>query len=165
MRFATRLVAVVAMAAVLGALSPVTTATAGARCYRYKESERDFARKINTARGIVGTRRLELDKELSRVARKHAWEMNRANSLYHTPSRKLGWRVTRWNHLGENVGAGQSVTSLHQAFMNSPSHRSNVLDRDFRHVGVGVAQDDNYMWVTIVFEAERNPGTRLKMCG
>ena len=165
MKLVSRLAAVVAMAMVLGALSPATTASAGARCYRYKESERDFARKINTARGIAGVRRLEVDKQLSRVARKHAWEMNSRNSLYHTPSKTLGWRVTRWNHLGENVGAGQTVTSLHQAFMNSPAHRSNILDRDYRHVGIGVATDNNYMWVTVVFEAERDPGTRLRMCG
>ena len=164
MRSVTRIAATLAMAVALGALSPASTASAGARCYRYKESERDFAKKINTARNIAGAHRLELDKQLSRVARKHAWEMNKSNTLYHTPSGKLGWRVTRWNHLGENVGAGQTVTSLHQAFMNSPSHRSNVLDRDYRHVGVGVYKDNNYMWVTIVFESERDPGTRLRMC-
>lgn len=164
MKLVSRLAAVVTLAVALGAVSPVTTASAGARCYRYKGAERDFARKINTARNLAGARRLELDKQLSRVARKHSWEMNKSNSLYHTPSGKLGWRVTRWNHLGENVGAGQTVTSLHQAFMNSPAHRSNVLDRDYRHVGVGVTKDNNYMWVTIVFEARRDPGTRLRMC-
>ena len=164
MKVISRLAACMALAVALGALSPVTTATAGGSCYRHKDSERRFARKINFARGVVGAARLELDKQLSKVARKHAWEMNRANSLFHTPSGKLGWRVTRWNHLGENVGAGQTVTALHQAFMNSPSHRSNVLGRDYRHVGVGVVKDDNYMWVTIVFEARRNPGTRLRMC-
>ncbi len=164
MKLGTRLAAVVAMSVAVGALTPATTASAGARCYRYKESEKDFAAKINTARGLAGVGRLQLDKQLSRVARKHTWEMNKSNTLSHTPSGKLAWRVTRWNHLGENVGAGQSVTSLHQAFMNSPSHRSNILDRDYRHVGIGVYEDDNYMWVTVVFESHRDPGTRLRMC-
>ena len=164
MKAVTRLAAAMTLAMALGVVSPATTASAGANCYRFKDSERDFARKINTARGLAGAHRLELDKQLSKVARKHTWEMNKSNTLFHTPSGKLGWRVTRWNHLGENVGAGQTVTSLHQAFMNSPAHRSNVLDRDYRHVGVGVYKDNNYMWVTVVFESERNPGTRLRMC-
>ena len=165
MKIVKRVGAVLVLAVALGALSPATTASAGrARCYNYKNSEREFAKKINTARRIAGAGGLQLDKQLSKVARKHANEMDKKNLLYHTPSSKLRWRVTRWNHLGENVGAGQTVTSLHQAFMNSPSHRSNVLDRDFRHVGVGVHKDKNYMWVTIVFESRKDPGTRLRMC-
>ena len=165
MKIVTRSVAAVVLALSVGVVSPVTTASAGKNCYRYKDSEKTFAQKINNARGAVGARRLVLDRELSKVARRHAWEMDSKNSLYHTPSSKLRWRVTRWNHLGENVGAGQTVLSLHQAFMNSPSHRANVLDRDFKHVGVGVHQDKNYMWVTVVFESDRDPGTRLRLCG
>ena len=165
MKIARRIGAVLVLAMALGALSPASTASAGrARCYRYKSSEKEFAQKINTARRIAGARGLQLDKQLSKVARKHANEMDDRNSLYHTPSSRLRWRVTRWRRLGENVGAGQTVTSLHQAFMNSPSHRSNVLDRGFRHVGVGVHKDKKYMWVTIVFESRRDPGTRLRMC-
>lgn len=164
MKIITRSVAAIVLALSVGVVSPVTTASAGKHCYQYKETEKDFAQKINTARGAVGARRLELDRELSKVARRHALEMDNKNSLYHTPSSKLRWRVTRWNRLGENVGAGQGVTSLHQAFMNSPSHRANVLDRDYKHVGVGVHQDQNYMWVTIVFESDRDPGTRLRLC-
>ena len=165
MKIVKRVGAVLVLAVALGALTPATTASAGrARCYNYKNSEKEFAKKINTARNIAGARRLQLDKQLSKVARKHAHEMDQKNSLYHTPSSKLRWRVTRWDRLGENVGAGQTVTSLHQAFMNSPSHRDNVLKREFRHVGVGVHKDKNYMWVTIVFESRRDPGTRLKMC-
>ncbi|MDQ4143468.1 MAG: CAP domain-containing protein [Actinomycetota bacterium] len=159
-----RMSAAIVLALAVGALSPVTTASAGGDCWRYKDSEREFAQKINAARDAVGANRLEIDRELSKVARRHAWEMDSKNSLYHTPSDKLRWRVTRWNRLGENVGAGQTVLSLHRAFMNSPSHRSNVLDRDFRHLGVGVHRDQNYIWVTMVFESRRDPGTRLRMC-
>lgn len=164
MKIVIRSVAAVVLAFSVGVVSPVTTASAGRNCYNFKNSEKDFAQKINNARGAIGAGRLQLDRELSKVARRHAWEMDHKNSLYHTPSSKLRWRVTRWNRLGENVGAGQSVTSLHQAFMNSPSHRSNVLDRGYEHVGVGVHKDKHYMWVTVVFESHRDPGTRLRLC-
>lgn len=164
MKIVTRAAAAILLALTVGVVSPITTASAGAKCYRYKESEQDFARKINKARSRIGAGRLQLDKQLSKVARKHSWEMDSKNSLYHTPSSKLRWRVTRWNRLGENVGAGQTVRSLHNAFMNSPSHAANVLDRGYRHVGVGVHKDANYMWVTVVFESRRDPGTRLRVC-
>jgi uncharacterized protein YkwD len=159
-----RSAAALVLALAVGAISPITTASAGKHCYDYKDSEKSFAQKINNARGAVGAHRLQLDRELSKVARRHALEMDNRNSLYHTPSSKLRWRVTRWRRLGENVGAGQNVLSLHQAFMNSPGHRANVLDRGFRHVGVGVHQDKNYMWVTVIFESRRDPGTRLRLC-
>jgi uncharacterized protein YkwD len=72
-------------------------------------------------------------------------------------------RVTNWSILGENVGVGGNVNSLHQAFMNSPAHRDNVLFGQYRHVGVGVKMDGDTMWVTIVFESHRDPGTTLRV--
>ena len=45
--------------------------------------------------------------------------------------------------VGENIGWGQdhlgTPRSLMGAWMNSPPHRANILDRRFRHIGVGVA--------------------------
>ena len=75
----------------------------------------------------------------------------------------LGRRVTRWRVLGENVGFGGDVRSLHKAFMESPAHRDNILFDRYRHVGVGVKRSGGLMWVTVVFEASKDPGTRLSM--
>jgi uncharacterized protein YkwD len=133
------------------------------RCWDYKRSERGFARKMNKVRRRKGRGRLSLDPELSRAARVHTSEMIRRNTLYHTSNRKLRRRVVGWSTLGENVGLGGSVRSLHRAFMNSAHHRSNVLYGSFRHAGVGVRKRSGRMWVTVIFEARRDPGTRLRM--
>ena len=49
--------------------------------------------------------------------------------------------VRRWS-LGENLawGAGKRATprSIVDTWMKSPGHRANILDKRFRHVGVGV---------------------------
>ena len=51
--------------------------------------------------------------------------------------------------VGENVGEGPTVTDIHNAFMNSPEHKANILDHDFTQVGVGVSVDKNgIIWVT-----------------
>jgi uncharacterized protein YkwD len=46
--------------------------------------------------------------------------------------------------LGEDIGWGTGAlstpASIFRAFMNSPPHRRVILDRDFREIGVGVAQ-------------------------
>ena len=148
----------------LGNLFPASVASAGGSdCWRYRTAEVDFARKINKARSVVGKGSLHLDKHLSKVARKQSRAMARNNRLYHTPSHKLRWRVTNWNILGENVGVGGSVDSLHVAFMASPAHKANILYSSFRHVGVGTKRKNGRLWVTVVFEAATNPGTRLNM--
>lgn len=133
------------------------------QCWTYKPSERGFARKINGARVLEGLTKLSLDPELSKAARKHTQEMWKRDKLYHTPSGKLRHRVTNWTIIGENVGVGGTVSSLHDAFMNSPAHRDNVLYTTFRHVGIGVAKKNGRMWVTVIFEAVANPGTPLSM--
>ena len=140
------------------------TATASdGSCWTHKSTERGFAQKINTARGATGKARLSLDPELSRAARRHTWDMVRKNLLHHTAEPTLRRRVTNWNVLGENVGVGGNVDSLHGAFMNSPAHRDNVLYSSFRHVGIGVVNRGGRMWVTVIFEAQTNPGTTLDM--
>jgi uncharacterized protein YkwD len=132
-------------------------------CWRYKRSERRFTTRMNKVRGRKGRGRLSLDPELSRAARVHTSEMIRRRTLYHTSNAKLRRRIVGWSTLGENVGVGGSVRSLHKAFMRSRYHRSNVLYSRFRHTGVGVRKKGGRMWVTVIFEARRDPGTRLRM--
>jgi hypothetical protein len=102
-----------------------------------------------------------VDPQLSKVASRHSSRMADRSLLYH--STDLRHVVTRWSTLGENVGTGPSVKSLHRAFMASPAHRDNILYPTFRHVGVGSARRGGRLWVTVVFEARRDPGTTLRV--
>jgi uncharacterized protein YkwD len=89
--------------------------------------------------------------------------MVRKDLLHHTSESALRRRVTNWSTLGENVGVGGTVDSLHAAFMASPAHKDNVLYTSFRHVGIGVVERNGRMWVTVIFEAQTDPGTTLNM--
>lgn len=153
-------------AALFAGFSPAVTATAQTSqggCWEVKGAERGFAKRINNVRGVAKRGTLRLDPELSRAARLHTREMVKQDKLYHTPSDKLGRRVTNWTVLGENVGVGGDVESLHAAFMASPAHADNVLYDSFRHMGVGTYKADGKLWVTVIFEAQTNPGTSLRM--
>jgi uncharacterized protein YkwD len=164
---ARRIAAVIFVGALLAALLPAATASAQAsgdnQCWTYKDSERGFARKMNAERTGAGLGKLSLDPELSKAARVHTNEMIRRDELFHTSNAHLRERVTNWILLGENVGVGGSVRSLHEAFMNSPAHRDNVMHVTYRHVGIGVRKANGRMWVTIIFEAVTDPGTTLDM--
>ena len=146
--------------------APATTAgaqTSQGGCWEVKGAERGFVKRINDVRGVARAGMLRLDPELSRAARLHTREMVKAHKLHHTPSDKLSRRVTNWTILGENVGVGGDVQSLHDAFMASPGHARNVLYDSFRHVGIGTIKSRGQLWVTVIFEAETNPGTTLRM--
>jgi uncharacterized protein YkwD len=116
---------------------------------------------MNAARADEGKSRLRLDPEMSKVSKVHTRAMARKESLYHTSSAVLAKRVTNWVLLGENVGVGGTVSSLHQAFMNSAAHRANIMLKQFKYVGVGVKKTEDRMWVTVTFEAKSNPGSPL----
>ncbi len=132
-------------------------------CWDWRRRELAFAKKHNAARTRSGVAKMRLDPHLGRVARKHTYEMLRNNRLFHTSTSALSNRVTNWTILGENVGVGGDVDSLFKAFMNSPSHKANILYGKFRYFGVGTKKKGDKLWVTIVFEAATDPGTTLRM--
>jgi uncharacterized protein YkwD len=75
--------------------------------------------------------------------------MKADQELTHNPN--LSAVAANWDELGENVGVGTSITALHQAFMESTSHRGNVLG-DFNYVGIAVvAETPSKLWITVVF--------------
>ena len=45
----------------------------------------------------------------------------------------------RWRSLGENVGVGSSIASVHQSYMDSSGHRANIPSNKFNDVGTGCA--------------------------
>ncbi len=137
----------------------IPAGTASAACYSPNRPERKFASLINTARTSVSN--LRLDPELSKAAKVHTREMVNRNLLYHTPTSALTRRVTNWYELGENVGVGSTVTSLHGAFMNSTAHRQNILYSGFRYVGIGAMKANGRLWVTVIFESRADPGSPL----
>jgi hypothetical protein len=77
--------------------------------------------------------------------------MMEAGEIYHSSSAQLGAAGgSGWDKMGENVGRGQSPSSLHQAFMDSPGHKANILG-DYNYVGVGTGSKDGYLYVTVIF--------------
>jgi uncharacterized protein YkwD len=156
-----RLLASGCAAALAATVYSAPPASAGGRCWKPKRSEIAFLRKTNKARGSLG--KLRLDPQLSKVARVHTRAMTRRNLLFHSSSSQLSRRVTNWILLGENVGYGSTVASLHRAFMGSPPHRANIRRGRFRHVGIGVRRRHGRMWVTAIFQARSDPGTTLRM--
>ncbi|HSK05893.1 MAG TPA: CAP domain-containing protein [Acidimicrobiia bacterium] len=114
-------------------------------------TEAEFVAEINATRSAQGLEALQLESGLRSHARSHTLNMIEAGRLFHSSSAELTAAATEgWQRIGENVGRGQSPTSLHNAFMESPGHRGNILG-DYNYVGVGTGTSNGYLYVTVVF--------------
>lgn len=145
---------------VISTLVPAQAAEASP-CYERSQLDLQAVEVTNQARRAAGLGAVRIDPELSRVAEMHSYWMDRKDELFH--SNRLAWKVTNWNRLGENVGLGNSISSLQTAFMNSAAHRANILDPSFTYVGISVRPENGRLWMTIIFESKADPGTRLAM--
>jgi hypothetical protein len=115
-----------------------------------------FYRAINRERAHVGRPALILKDDLTTIARRHSRRMAADGTIYH--NNNLGNEIPgNWYAAGENVGMGPDCSSIHYAFMGSPGHRANIVDRDYNQVGVGVAFDEGgTVYVTEDFAGRRS---------
>jgi uncharacterized protein YkwD len=117
--------------------------------------ERTFLDRTNALRASQGVRPLAEQDVLTSKAEAWAQHMAATGQLAHSQL-TAGLSSLPWTALAENVGVsaptGDTLLSLHEAFAASPTHRRNLLDARFTHMGVGVARSaDGRVWVAEVF--------------
>ncbi|MFB3738857.1 MAG: CAP domain-containing protein [Candidatus Velamenicoccus archaeovorus] len=99
----------------------------------------------NATRVRNGLHELVVGARLTRYAERHAHEMAEQRRLFHSALRIPGYRS-----LGEIVGEGSTVRSVHRAFLRSPEHRRIMLGT-WRRIGVGVARAGGLVYVVEIF--------------
>jgi len=120
----------------------------------------DLTAMTNADRVSRGLRALSTAGDLQSLAQQRADQMARSGQLSHTVN--LGSKVSGWQRLGENVGRGPKLQDIETAFMNSPSHRENILDPAFTQLGVGVTFDGKqYLYVAVIFRQPSGSATAV----
>ena len=143
-----RLGGVTAAVAMVAALAFPTAALASPSDLNPLEQE--FYDLLEAERTGAGVPPLALMDELVAGARAQAVAMAEYGDLFHNPD--LGSVLADgWAKLGENVGFGYSAPTLHDAFMNSPGHRDNVIDPAYDYVGIGTVEVGGAIYVAFVF--------------
>lgn len=108
---------------------------------------------LNQQRRAHGLRPLRLDGKLGRAARGHANDMvakryfaheSKSGATFSTRIKRTGWTKSRRSYtMGENIawGGGELATprEIVRGWMNSAGHRANILAREFRFIGIGIA--------------------------
>jgi len=95
---------------------------------------------INQSRAQHGLPALRENGALNNKADAWARTMRDQCRIWH--SRLSDGAPGGWRKLGENVGRGGSIQTVHVAYMNSSGHRRNILDRSFNQVGAGAVWGD-----------------------
>jgi len=104
---------------------------------------------VNQTRAQYGRSYLRDNLQLDQKAQAWAEHLARVNTLKHSD---LPEGISyQWRSLAENVGYGGSIDQVHQAYMNSPGHRANILDSRWNYMGTGVAWRGNRVFTVQVF--------------
>lgn len=116
---------------------------------------------MNSSRMLAGLVPLALDTGVSDAARAHSSVEAQYRYVYHdgpdgtAKSRYVPVCGTGW--YGENTGKVWSggVDVLHREFMAEPwepiNHRTNIMDPNFRRVGIGAVQGPDAVYITMAF--------------
>ncbi len=117
--------------------------------------ESRYVERINDLRVASGLEPVTVHPELVEQARDWASQLRANDQLSHASDLSIGV-TAEWVKLGENVGVGpdDQLPAIFDAFVASPAHFDNLMDPDFRFVGVGVVYDDEgRMWTAHRFMA------------
>ncbi|MBZ6477255.1 CAP domain-containing protein [Streptomyces griseocarneus] len=109
---------------------------------------------VNAERAKAGCRPLRASSQLNRLAQSFSDDMARRGFFDHTdPDGRTPWeRAARRgikNLGGENIARGHpDARTVMDAWMRSSGHRANILNCDYRSMGVGVHHGGNGPWWT-----------------
>ena len=151
-----RSIVIAAMVGTLVAIALTTSVGAGASSYTTSTYAARLLTLVNEARQEHGERPLALASGTTAVAAGWTQHLADARMLSHNPrlARQLSAHGSRaWLTYGENVGMGsaEDPDGLFDAYMQSPEHRANILNNDYRFVGVAVEFTGSRSWNTFDF--------------
>lgn len=130
------LVALAAAAALLGTAAPATAAGNAA-------FEQQVIDLVNTYRTSNGLNALSFDARLQEAALAQSIDMATTPCFQHDSCDGTVWSDRIYSFypgggIGENIAAGYATpATVMQGWINSPGHNANLLDPDWKGIGVG----------------------------
>lgn len=118
--------------------------------YQLSAAEQQMINLVNQERQKAGIAPLQVDLELSRVARIKSQDMRDRGYFSHTsptygsPFEMMKSFGITYRTAGENIAKHYSVEGAHAGLMNSDGHRRNILNPSFTHIGIGIVDNRYY---------------------
>jgi hypothetical protein len=108
----------------------------------------------NQARQQAGVGPLKWDESLAAAAHDHTQRMAAEGPIAHRYggeddlSTRAGKAGARFDLIEENVAVGPNPTEIHDEWMHSPGHRSNMLNADVNRAGIAVVAVRGVLYAT-----------------
>jgi len=107
---------------------------------------------VNKVRQQNGLHTLQMDPILQEAARQHSLDMYHRHYFSHltpepdakSPFDRMRGLQARFVTAGENIALAPDVDQAYQSLLASPDHRANLLNPDFKCVGMGVYRASGY---------------------
>ena len=114
------------------------------------QEEQDLLALINNEREKNNLSSLKIDKELQNIARLKANDLVNNNyfshisPIYGTPFEMLKSNKISYKTASENIAGNSSISGAFTSWMNSESHKSNILSNNYNYTGLAVVDSIAY---------------------
>jgi len=108
------------------------------------QAEAELLALVNGERVRRGLPVLKMDERLRTAARAHSADMQIRGYFSHmsldgrSPFDRMRAAGVEFRAAGENLAFAPTVKMVHRGLMSSPGHRANILNPEYRRVGIGV---------------------------
>ncbi|MEU6458024.1 CAP domain-containing protein [Streptomyces sp. NPDC047065] len=106
---------------------------------------------VNAERSKAGCSPVTVNAALTKAAQAHSEDMAATGTMSHSgsngssPDDRITNAGYNWSSYGENVAYGyETPEKVMAGWMASPGHKENILNCDFKEIGVGLAQPGSY---------------------
>lgn len=119
--------------------------------------EEEFFNKINDIRIKNNLPVFQIDDNVQNVARLKAQDLAENNYFSHTsdkygtPFEMLSTSGVNYKTASENIAGNASIDGAISSWMNSDSHKNNILSTDFNYTGVAVVHSNTYGKILVQF--------------
>lgn len=127
---------------------------ADSRADEARAMEQELVRLINEARAAEGLEPLQVNAQMTELARLKSQDMvdhgyfAHKSPTYGQPHEMAKAAGIKYRLYAENIAMGyRTAAAAHDGFMNSPGHRANILRAEANSVGIGVAYDPQRGWI------------------
>lgn len=99
---------------------------------------------VNKERQAAGLKALQIDTQLSYVARVKSQDMSNNKYFSHdsptygSPFEMMTKFGIKYRGAAENIAKNQSVEAAHNSLMRSQGHKENIMNPNYTHIGIGI---------------------------
>jgi uncharacterized YkwD family protein len=130
-----------------------TTSNTTSTSFSMSANEKIIFDLLNKARADAGLPKLTADSKLFKVARLKSQDMVKNSYFSHTsptygsPFKMMKTYEISYKVAGENIAGNPSLQDAVKAWLNSATHKQNILSNSYNYIGIGIEKSDTYGYV------------------